>query len=432
MNSQRIAKIVNGRHFGKPSDVNGFAFDSRNIKKGNLFIPLKGSRDGHRFINKAILNGASGFLFKKGNNLNLGSFSIEVSDTLNAFKRIAAFKRSNFGKPVVAITGSVGKTTTKEMIFHSFSPFLNVYRNLKSFNNEIGVAYTLSNITDADLYVQEVGTNRPGEITELESFVKPNIGVVTSVGHAHIEGFKDINGVRTEKLSLLRNCDISILPSSLKEYKPKSITFGEGGDVYLTGRSESFSGTDFEVNAFGERLKGRVDVPGSGVLNAILITLCVARCLNLKLGDVLGEISSFKPPEKRMNIIKLKNLTIVDDCYNANPISMENALNVLSLSSSKRIAIIGDMLELGDISEVSHRMIGLTANSMGIDFLIGFGRNVRYAIDAFKGKSAYFDERSNLLDFIDHYDFSHSTVLVKGSRANGLEDIVRVLLRRYS
>ncbi|NIA10817.1 MAG: UDP-N-acetylmuramoylalanyl-D-glutamate--2,6-diaminopimelate ligase, partial [Nitrospiraceae bacterium] len=109
-----------------------------------------------------------------------------------------------------------------------------------------------------------------------------------------------------------------------------------------------------------------------------------------------------------------------------------NALNVLSLSSSKRIAIIGDMLELGDISEVSHRMIGLTANSMGIDFLIGFGRNVRYAIDAFKGKSAYFDERSNLLDFIDHYDFSHSTVLVKGSRANGLEDIVRVLLRRYS
>ena len=434
MRGEEICRIVEGRLLGTPSAVKAFQFDSRQVAQGELFIPLKGRRDGHAFIPDAFKRGAVGALTEFGGAPPKGKFLIKVKDTLEAFKKIASHKRGLFRGTVVGVTGSVGKSTTKELLHHLFSPFLKTYRNLKSFNNEIGLTYTLSNLPlDSSLYIQEVGTNSPGEIALLRELLKPQIAVITAVAVAHAQGLKNLESIREEKLSLTEGADVALLPHDLKNYSraSRALTFGfKEGDVHLSYLNPSPFGSEFSVKAFGSELHFKTPIPGRSVVNATLIAVALAHLLSLPLKELPELLASYTPPEGRLRVESYGSTVLIDDSYNANPASVKNALEVLSLFSGQRVAVLGQMLELGELSAQEHRKVGELLNSLGIDVLVAYGPDTYEAYRVFKGEKFYFEEREELLSFFKELPLDGKAILVKGSRGNRLEEVSQILRER--
>jgi len=439
MDAESVARIIGGRLRGKNKEVRGFSFDSREVKEGELFVPIVSKRDGHEFIEDALKRGAVGSLTQRGESAPPeGKFFIEVKDTKEAFKRIARHKREEFGGAVVGITGSVGKTTTKELLFHLFSPFLSTYKNKKSFNNELGLTYTLSNLPpNTELYIQEVGTSSKGEIGALAHLLKPQIAVITAVKPAHMEGFGSLKELLEEKLSLTQGAEVAVVPIellNLSEAK-ESITFGgKGADVELLSFKSSSGGSSFSVRAFGEKLSFKTAVPGRSVVNATLIALAVSKLLGIPLQELPELVESFKPPSGRMEIIKVGGTTIIDDSYNANPASMENAINVLKGFKEEKVAIIGQMLELGSFSEKEHKRVGELLNEAGVSLLLTVGEEARSTYEVFRGKKEHFESANELLEWLKRLSKEHligKAVLVKGSRSNRLEEAVKFLKEAF-
>jgi UDP-N-acetylmuramoyl-tripeptide--D-alanyl-D-alanine ligase len=432
--SKELARIVGGKLFGKENvSIKGFDFDSRKIQEKMVFIPLKGNRDGHLFITDAVKKGAVGYLTERGK-IGKSEFFIEVENTLKAFSKIGAFKRKLFKGKVIGITGSVGKTTTKELLNFILSENYNVYSNKESFNNLIGVSYTLSNIPGkAEILIQEIGTNKPGEISQLSETVMPDIGIITAIGESHLEGFNCIENVIEEKLSILKFSTLGIVPSSFKvNSQIPLITFGRNGDVELMKVQKSKNGSYFTLKIKDRYFSGKVNIPGKGILNSIMIAAALTEILDLDTHYVLKKIESFKPPKWRLNIRKLKKgIILINDSYNANPLSMRNAIEVLSLYRNRKIAILGDMLELGKFSEEKHREVGKLIPHCGIETLITFGNSSKLYGTSLKKRHHHFTDMDELLSFISNFDFENSTVLIKGSRGNRLELVAKSLEEIY-
>jgi len=434
MKGEEIARLVGGEFSGSPSqDISSFTFDSREVKEGDLFIPLKGLRDGHLFIEEALKRGARGSLTERELTPPPGRFVIRVRDSFEAFKSIARHRRSSFGGRVVAVTGSVGKSTTKELLFHLFSPFISAYRNRKSFNNEIGVTYTLANLPpDAELLIQEVGTSAPGEVASLKELVRPHISVVTAVELAHAEGFGSFEAVRDEKLSLTPGVEFAVVPhpfASLSKAR-ETLTFGKEGDVRLTSLETSPEGSSFTVEAFGRRLELFTPVPGLSIVNASLVAVGVAHLLEIPLSELPHLIREFSPPSGRLRIERLGSTVLIDDSYNANPASFKNAIEVLSLFELERVAVVGQMLELGPYSRQEHFKLGRLLNSAGVSLLVAFGPETLPTVEAFRGKKFYFSDREELLDFFSSLPLDGKAILVKGSRGNRLERVCQIIRER--
>ncbi len=434
MTSRELALIVEGKLIGsQTAKVKGFEFDSRKVNGGTVFVPLKGKRDGHQFIEDAVKRGAIGYFTEKEIPLK-AKFSIKVTNTLDAFLKVAKFKRDTFKGKVIGITGSVGKTTTKELLRFVLSEHYGVYTNVESFNNEIGISYTLSNIPeDAEILIQEVGANKPGEISFLSKIVKPNVGIITAIGESHLEGFECIENIIEEKLTLLDHSSVAILPSPLK---PKTniptVTFGSGGDVELTDVIRKSESSEFKVRVKDKYYTGKVNVPGSGILNSVMIALALSDVFGISIKVAMKKIEEFKPPKWRLNVKELKRgITLINDSYNANPVSMKNALEVLSRFKKKKVAILGDMLELGKQSERKHKEIGNFICKCGIDMLLTFGNRSRFYGHSFNGLHLHFDQMEELLEFTTSFNFEGSAILVKGSRGNRLETVAKLLEDLY-
>ncbi|TCK06252.1 UDP-N-acetylmuramoyl-tripeptide--D-alanyl-D-alanine ligase [Phorcysia thermohydrogeniphila] len=435
MKAEDLAKITEGRLRGEKNiSVSSFEFDTREGVSEALFIPLKGKRDGHDFIEDAFLKGALGTLTEIPVEVPEGKFSIEVEDTFLAFKKIAQFKRENFSKTLVAVTGSVGKTTTKELLFHLFSDRFKTYKNKKSFNNMLGVVYTLSNLPrETEVYIQELGTNAPGEIGELTAFVKPDISIVTAVERAHTEGLKDFDTILKEKMSITEDVPAAVVPYAFREFSKsfETVTFGREGDVRVVDLKFFPDRTLFSLEFFGKRLSFESPIPGYSLVNAAAVAVAVALILGVDVADFPERLKSFQPPEMRLCIERLKGVVLINDAYNANPRSMENAIHVLSLQPTTKVAVLGDMAELGEISREEHRKLGELLNRAGVTELVAFGEEIGRALETFKGKSFYFTIREEFINFINNYDFSGKAVLVKGSRKNRLEEVVKIIRQRY-
>ncbi|WP_163328014.1 UDP-N-acetylmuramoyl-tripeptide--D-alanyl-D-alanine ligase [Desulfurobacterium thermolithotrophum] len=433
MRAEEVAKIVKGKLIGN-GKVNSFEFDSRNVKKGSLFVPLRGNRDGHQFIKDAFQKGASGSLSERILPIPEGKFLIEVKNTFEAFKLLGKWRRENFNGTTIAITGSVGKTTTKELLTHVFSKFFKTYRNVKSFNNILGLTYTLSNLPlDTELYIQELGTNKQGEIPELVEIVKPEISVVTAVEKAHTAGFKGISDIVKEKLSITEGTTLSIVPIQFKEFSKskETITFGREGDIKLLDVQLFPDKTEFLIESFGRRLQFFSPIPGLGVVNSTLIAVGLAEVFKVNIEKVSELIRTFTPPEMRLTVEQLNKVILIDDSYNANPKSMENAIKVLSLQELPKVAIIGEMLELGEESKKEHEKIGELLNHAKVETLIAYGKETESTFKVFKGKKFYFTSQEELVKFIETFHFQGKAVLVKGSRGNRLEKIARIIRERY-
>jgi len=422
--------------------IRNISTDSRMVKKGDLFVALRGEHfDGHDFIPDAFVKGAKAVLVSK--DIRVNKPIIKVKDTLRALGDIAAYYRSKFKIVVVGVTGSNGKTTTKNMIAGLLSAKFSVIYSHASFNNFIGVPLTVFRIRrDTDILVQEMETNILGGIERLSYITKPSAGVVTNISPTHLESLKTEYNVFREKSELIKsltydgvsviNRDDSFFMELKKQSFPRRIiTFGinKGADFKAENIRMAKGGIYFNIGSV------RFSLPTvfyKNVYNALAAISVSNGIFGISLKRSAFLLKGFKFPPLRAQLIKTKKALIINDCFNANPQSMEDALSMLvSLSADTKIAVLGDMFELGADSDKLHYKIGKLCADFNLDTLITYGRKSRFIARGAKDNGlnritcckTHKDVVKSLINDIK----PSSVVLVKGSRAMRMENIVREL-----
>ena len=435
-----VAKACCGTLHGDPElKITSIVTDSRKAGEGSLFAAIKGARvDGHRFIPAVAEQGAVCVLCEEKPDIDINY--IRVESTLVALKGIAEYYRSLFTIPFIGITGSVGKTSTKEFISAVLAQKYNVHKTGGNFNNELGVPITLFGLEEEhEVAVIEMGISGFGEMTRLSKMVKPDISVITNIGYCHLENLGDRDGVlraKTEMFRYLKKDGVIILCHdddklrTVTDYHGiRPIFYGTGNDEY---RAENI--TEKGLDGIGCTLwhgDTRIDVtiPTMGrhnVLNA-LCAMAVGTQLGLSADEIKRGLESFENVGSRNHIIKTDTLTIIDDCYNANPTSTKAGLDTLSKLGGRRIAILGDMKELGKDELDLHREVGAYAKEVGIDMLVAVGPLSEATAEGF-GEGAYYAATvERCIDRIKRYLQPGDTILVKASHSMRFERIVEAL-----
>jgi UDP-N-acetylmuramoyl-tripeptide--D-alanyl-D-alanine ligase len=425
-------------------EVTGVSTDSRTIKPGELFVALSGDKfDGHDYIRQVLEAGACGAVYSRDFPVYKDDSSrilLKVTDTLQALGDMAKAYRKTLKATVVAVTGSNGKTTTKEMTRHIVEEKFPTVASPSSFNNFIGLPLTLFKAESATrVIVLEMGTNHPGEIARLAEIAAPDVGVITNVGRTHLEGLKSLEGVaaaKAELLHALENDGVAILnaddPSLMKMRSwitSKIFTFGidNPADVFARAIERTDGGFAFSINS-AERC--RLNVPGFHNIYNALAAIAVARRLGLDLAYAAGRLSAFRLPSMRLEEKTIRGATVINDAYNANPESMSRAIDELKGRKGKRrIFVFADMLELGPESDALHRELGVKAASAGFDAYWATGTQARLALDAAVGsgvpsaRAKHFPDVDTLGAALSRELSKGDVVLVKGSRGMGLEKV---------
>ncbi len=435
MKAGDLARIIGGKLTGEPeAEVSGFSTDSRLIKPGQVFVALKGRHhDGHDFIPDAFRRGAVGVISAIDTRPPPGRFVLKVKAPLEALQKIAAYRRKSFGGTLIGVTGSVGKTTTKELIAYLLSLTAPTYRSEGNLNSQIGLPLVLSNMdTGARYAVVELGASRRGDIRRLTEIACPRIRVLTAVGEEHLETFgslKDVVEGNGEIFHRFGEEDRAVIPSRLRGHyrlpPDRTLTFGEGGDLRadlvrfsLEGILFRFAGEDFLL-----------PVLSRGAVENALASFCVLSLLGYDPREFREELTGFSPPPGRMNLLRFGDFYLIDDTYNANPPSVRNAVETLCAlpAPSGRIFVLGDMLELGEESERLHREVGAFMAESGLDFAIFYGNEARHAFEEFRrrgGKGVFTREKEDALEEMLKWMGDENIILLKGSRGMRMEALV--------
>ena len=427
----------------------GVSTDSRTISAGELFIPLKGPNfDGHRFIEAAFAKGAGGALCDRARQdvcARAGGTVVLVDDTNRALLDLASWKRKRIESVFVAITGSNGKTTTKELLVRLAGGRFKVTANEKNYNNHVGVAKTMLAIEGRpDYAIFELGTNHKGEIRTLTRMVEPNISLITNVAPSHLEGLSDLAGVAEEKLDLFRTTlpggtiFVNADDPSLAAYRRPDCTvytFGinEGADFTLrVSADRGLDGCGIVLDLRGGRVESSTRLIGRHNLYNVLAAASLAFFMGVPADALAAGIEGFEPYKGRfMPVRSDAGYVVVDDTYNANPASMEWAVRTLAAlpCGGKRVAILGDMRELGDGTEAYHRDVARLARASNLALVLLFGPAMKAAADeAGNGNVSVFDDKKRLVEFVRGKLAPGDIVLVKGSRALGLDEVVEALV----
>lgn len=420
--------------------------DSRDIDENTLFVALIGERfDGNDFVEDVLSKGAKAVVCSRYNGDD--ERVILVKDTGEALLKIANGYRKKFDIPFVALTGSVGKTTSKGMIYSVVSQKFNTLRTAGNLNNEIGVPKTIFCLEDEhQAAVIEMGMNHFNEISRLSKTVLPDIGVITNVGTAHIENLGSREGILKAKCEILDgmkkgspliiNGDNDML-KTVESEDYKIIRFGleKDNDIYAENIIAQQDGSVFEA-VYGDE-KAKCFVPAVGIHNVYnaLCAICVGIQLGYSLEDAAKGVATFEPEGMRQKVTQIKGMTFIEDCYNANPDSMCAALETLkTLKKERIIAVLGDMLELGDYSEKAHSLVGEKAVEVGCDYVFTFGKeSKRIAENAEKGgvEVYAFTDKEKLTNHLKSILSEGDTVLFKGSRGMKMEEIFITLYKEW-
>lgn len=446
-----IAKAVEGElHIGKGDTTKEAAcvvVDSRLIKENGIFVATKGEKvDGHSFIDQVFEKGALGVICEKAPDNEDYSY-ILVKDSFEALKKAAKYYRSQLNVKVIGIIGSVGKTSTKEIVASVLSEKYNVLKTQGNFNNEVGVPLTLCRITDEhEVAVVEMGISDFGEMSRLADIAGCDAVVMTNIGPCHLENLGDLDGVlkaKTEVFNYLKpgsdvflNKEDEKLSGDLDNAdKLNIIYYGIGSDYYASQiDNHGLLGSSFKLHAGDEIIDANINLPGIHMVRNALAAAAVAKSLMLTKDEIRNGIEKARAVEGRSNIIKTDKYVLIDDCYNANPKSMKSAVDMTAYALGRKVAILGDMFELGENEKELHAQVGSYAIEHGIDLLICVGNLSKNMYDAAinkNGNAVYFEKKEDLLDILKDTSKSFlkkdDTVLIKASHGMGFGEIVELL-----
>lgn len=417
----------------------GANFDSRNLRPGELFVAVTGARNGHAFIPNALEKGAAAVLVSEPVREDIPA--ITVSDTVTALQDIARGYRESLSLRVVGVTGSVGKTTTKEMIAAVLGTTYRTQKTPENFNNGLGLPVTVLSLDRADeAAVLEMGMNHFGEIALLTRITQPDIAVITNIGTMHMENLGSREGILQAKLEILEglrpgglavfNGDNDLLSSVAEQYHAVTFGLGAKNDVRAVNITTENDTTHFTADAFGTSLE--ITLPAVGEHN--ILNALAAIAVGLKCGVAPERIESgladFHNTGMRQHIYDCRGVKIIEDCYNAGPESMEAAFGVLGSYPGRKIAALGGMLELGPLAPQAHYRVGTLA-AQTADVLFAYGANseqtVRGALDAGMKSAKYFESHEELAQALKAELRAGDNLLVKGSRGMKMERVLRLL-----
>ena len=447
-NSAVLNKIFKNK---KIYNVNGLAIDSRDVKKNNLFLAIKGkNNDGNLFISKAIKRGASYIVSSKNINKNKNRI-LKYSNSIAFLKKFSKLKRENSSAKVLAVTGSAGKTSLKNMLSVLLKKYGNTYASPRSFNNHFGVPVSLSNLNPEHKFgIFEVGMNKPGEINQLSKMIKPNIAIITNIAAAHLENFSNIKGIAKEKGEIISNIQkngtvilnrddffFNYLNKKAKLKKINVVTFGKSkkSDVYLLKYNQGGLIKKITIKIGDKNLV--FNIRHINIYN-ILASLAVLKALNLSPKKNIKIFENFYPSDGRGKIHKIKRykkiFNLIDESYNANPLSVKNALNNFShikKNKFKKYLLLGDMLELGAKSEIYHKELAKLINSSDIDKVFVKGEKTLFTYKNLKK-----NKRGNILQCNEDADLilkniitNNDYLMIKGSNATGLNIVSKAMIK---
>lgn len=444
MSLSEAANVIDASITGVDAIFTGCSTDSRSVRPGNLFIALRGERyNGHNYVEDAIEQGAAGVMVES--DVDVAGPVLTVPDTMHAMARLSGYWRRRFDIPLIAITGSNGKTTVKEMVKTILSQKTTVLSTRGNLNNHIGVPLTLFEMGNQHGYaVVEMGANHAGEISMLSRLASPTVAVITLCAPAHLEGFGSEEGVACAKAEIYEGLvaeGIAIINADDK-YSGlwresagghRYITFGltEQADVYATNVCfDAETGkTRFTLHIHEQAVETFIHLPGKhNVQNAIAAAAC---CLaaGISVADIRTGLEVIEPIQGRMQLrVTTGGIRIFDDTYNANPGSLKAGLQVLSSCPGECWLVLGDMGELGKRAEQFHREAGTMAREYGVTRLLAIGELCRHAVTAFGNGGSLFQNHRELATEIGKYADGNLTLLVKGSRAMTMENIINILM----
>ena len=400
----RIAEFISatGEFDLKPA-AQGYSIDSRSIQPGELFFAVKGERlDGHDFVEQALTKEAVAAVVRKDQlaRYPVKSRLMAVEDTLVALQTLASAVRRLWGKPVVAVTGSAGKTTTKDAIAHLLSTKFRVLKSEGNFNNHFGLPLMLLKIQpEQEVAVIEMGMSHAGEIAALAKIAQPNIGVVTNVAPVHLEFFASVADIARAKYELIAglptggtavlNADDEYVAQFSRDFHGKVVTYGlrRSADVHAEDIvARGTEGSTFDLVAGGCREQVTLPLVGSHNIYNALAAVAVALERGLTPSDAARALATLAPSDKRGQVVKVGNITVVNDCYNSNPKALASMVDALAdMPARRRIVVAGEMLELGPAGEELHRQAGRHIAEQKIDALVGVGGLAKQMVEAASG-----------------------------------------------
>jgi UDP-N-acetylmuramoyl-tripeptide--D-alanyl-D-alanine ligase len=427
--------------------------DSRTLKPGELFVALRGENfDGHKFVERAAQAGAAGAIVESAwkGKIPKNFALIRANDTLRAYQQLAANYRKSLALNVVAITGSNGKTSTKDFTAAVLARRFRVTKTEGNFNNHVGLPRTILQATSSDeVAVWEIGMNHPGEIAALAKLAAPDAAIITNIGVAHIEFMVSREKIAEEKGALagavsaqgtvILNADDPFTRSIATRARAKLILAGTtAGNIRAGEISHSGTGTDFTILEGAHRCRAQLPVPGLHMVQNALLAVAAGRAFGLSLEDCAAGLVAAPLTKARLQIKDLGGVQFLDDSYNANPDSMKAALRTLVEldADGKRIAVLGEMHELGDESERGHWEVGETAAALKIDHLIAIGDAAIAIADGARRaglqKTAVVNSTSEAAELLNEIAAPGDLILIKGSRASRTEEVIEHFGLRHS
>ncbi len=425
---KNLAKILNAVPVGNCEGfITGVSIDSRTVKAGDCFFAVKGENfDGHDYIEQAFEKRAACAVVSK--DIARRDSVLKVKDTVKALGTLAAHYRSDCNFKVVAITGSVGKTTTRQITYHVLSKHFRTFAAPKNFNNSIGMPLTLLAAGPEDeIVIAELGSSSPGEIAYLTKIAAPDIAVVTKICPAHLNGFGDLQTIREEKLSIAKGLtpDGVFITDAASKIKPTNITY-KGSASYF-----SLDGVDITLPLLGP---GNID-------NAIT-AFSICRRFGITAKQFADAVKTLPAIPMRTELLKFGMLTVLNDCYNANPASMKNALRILSHldpdEKQRKVFICGDMAELGTDTNALHEQLGRDIADANIQLLIAVGNLAKIAAESAVEvtqrnlQTYYFKDTLSSCEHLSEFIKQNDIILVKGSRVCSLEPVIEKLRGLFS
>jgi UDP-N-acetylmuramoyl-tripeptide--D-alanyl-D-alanine ligase len=447
----RVAEFSGAKgEFDQETVAMGYSIDSRTVSPGDLFIALKGDRfDGHDYVQAALEGGAVAAIVQSGSTVHAGPRNIlYVDDTLRALQSLGAAARRLWGKPLIGVTGSAGKTTTKEILAHLLKMRFRVMKSSGNLNNHIGMPLQLLRLEpEHDVAVVEMGMNHAGEIRALGNLAHHDLAVVTSVGPVHLEFFDSVAGIARAKYEIIEtlhaggvavlNADDEYVSQFGRDFKGKVVTFGLHRPADVSAQNVQLrggEGSSFDLVVGGVIEQVTLPLVGEHNISNALAATAAALERGVSPSQIAQAMSTIQPAEKRGQVLELGGATIINDCYNSNPRALNAMIDTLaSIKAERRILVAGEMLELGKMSEKLHRECGHHAAEKKIDIVIGVRGMARALVEAASGAGAqaqYMEMPEEAGERLARELRPGDAILFKASRSVKLERALEILQQK--